>query len=77
MKQGNAITIPTSLFQLADAVGEALGRARDSDLKAQLSRLDKECEDAKQAWLLRGNLGARRASIRMRKCRRMRDGRRA
>jgi hypothetical protein len=27
--------------------------------------------------LLRGNLGARRASIRMRKCRRMRDGRRA
>lgn len=50
MKQGNGMAISTSLFQLADAVSGTLGRARDGDLKAQLSRLDKECDDAKRAW---------------------------
>jgi predicted nucleotide-binding protein len=44
------MTISTSLFQLADAVAETLGRAQDGDLKARLSRLDKECEEAKRAW---------------------------
>ena len=44
------MTIPTSLFHLADSVAEVLVRARTSDLKWQLSALDKACEEAKRAW---------------------------
>jgi hypothetical protein len=46
----NAVTLSTNLFQLADSVAEVLGRARTSDLKSQLSALDKACEEAKRAW---------------------------
>jgi hypothetical protein len=44
------MTISTNLFQLADAVAEALTRARAGDLKAQLSALDNACDEAKRAW---------------------------
>lgn len=44
------MTISSSLFQLADAVADTLGRAQDGDLKARLLRLDEACEEAKRAW---------------------------
>lgn len=44
------MTISADLFHLADAVSEALARARGGNLKVQLSALDKVCERAKRAW---------------------------
>jgi predicted nucleotide-binding protein len=44
------MTTSTNLFQLADAVAQALDRVRHSKLKVQLSALEKVCEEAKRAW---------------------------
>jgi predicted nucleotide-binding protein len=44
--------VPTAerLFQLADAVSEALSRTRSDDLKQPLTALKRECDTAKSAW---------------------------
>jgi len=44
------MTISEELFQLADAVAEALSRARSDDLRKPLAALDKVCDGAERAW---------------------------